>query len=532
MRRTRFWRLAKYFNSRPSARGDPFALASAAICSYFNSRPSARGDCRRAPPTRRSPLFQFTPLREGRPHGDAVIMPIAPFQFTPLREGRPTCPAAEMMQGISIHAPPRGATIRPHQCCQICQFQFTPLREGRLRCCFQLLLIVLFQFTPLREGRRTHRDIITAGRDISIHAPPRGATANRPRNTARKRYFNSRPSARGDPPTHNGRTPLQFQFTPLREGRPRPSTRRWPTSAISIHAPPRGATRRFNGGHLHLQHFNSRPSARGDGGLLIEGGIHLLFQFTPLREGRPQTLPWSPRWMYFNSRPSARGDRFSVYHADYRRNFNSRPSARGDGNIVFLEGTDRISIHAPPRGATCRRHRVRGRGHFNSRPSARGDVSLWQSTVRRGIFQFTPLREGRRYSLMARCTTARYFNSRPSARGDTIQRSSVSVFGISIHAPPRGATSVSIATKTASSDFNSRPSARGDSPSPAMPVKFFDFNSRPSARGDADNRFDFSDCLFYFNSRPSARGDEFYNNNSKSIDVFQFTPLREGRHAK
>ena len=142
----------------------------------FNSRPSARGDCRRAPPTRRSPLFQFTPLREGRPHGDAVIMPIAPFQFTPLREGRPTCPAAEMMQGISIHAPPRGATIRPHQCCQICQFQFTPLREGRLRCCFQLLLIVLFQFTPLREGRRTHRDIITAGRDISIHAPPRGAT--------------------------------------------------------------------------------------------------------------------------------------------------------------------------------------------------------------------------------------------------------------------------------------------------------------------------------------------------------------------
>ena len=176
LRRTRFWRLAKYFNSRPSARGDPFALASAAICSYFNSRPSARGDCRRAPPTRRSPLFQFTPLREGRPHGDAVIMPIAPFQFTPLREGRPTCPAAEMMQGISIHAPPRGATIRPHQCCQICQFQFTPLREGRLRCCFQLLLIVLFQFTPLREGRRTHRDIITAGRDISIHAPPRGAT--------------------------------------------------------------------------------------------------------------------------------------------------------------------------------------------------------------------------------------------------------------------------------------------------------------------------------------------------------------------
>ncbi len=58
-----------------------------------------------------APPFQFTPLREGRPHGDAVIMPIAPFQFTPLREGRPA-PALPLLlpKLISIHAPPRGAT--------------------------------------------------------------------------------------------------------------------------------------------------------------------------------------------------------------------------------------------------------------------------------------------------------------------------------------------------------------------------------------------------------------------------------------
>ena len=34
----------------------------------------------------------------------------------------------------------------------------------------------LFQFTPLREGRLDFYDIYTANK-ISIHAPPRGATA-------------------------------------------------------------------------------------------------------------------------------------------------------------------------------------------------------------------------------------------------------------------------------------------------------------------------------------------------------------------
>ena len=81
----------------------------------------------------------------------------------------------------------------------------------------------------------------------------------------------------------------------------------------------------------------------------------LAFQFTPLREGRLMDEGAVPRL------------------AD----FNSRPSARGDGNIVFLEGTDRISIHAPPRGATSPpTQQSASRINFNSRPSARGDATL------------------------------------------------------------------------------------------------------------------------------------------------------------
>ena len=119
------------FNSRPSARGDRLLLASACVdCISIHAPP--RGATPAAVAAALDALFQFTPLREGRPHGDAVIMPIAPFQFTPLREGR------------------QGA--RP-----FCQRR----RE--------------FQFTPLREGRRLVSD-------------PRCTFLN----------FNSRPSARGD----------------------------------------------------------------------------------------------------------------------------------------------------------------------------------------------------------------------------------------------------------------------------------------------------------------------------------------------
>ncbi len=55
-------------------------------------------------------------------------------------------------------------------------------------------------------------------------------------------------------------------------------------------------------------------------------------------------------------------------------------------------------------------------------------------------FQFTPLREGRLLALTC-LPMAFYFNSRPSARGD--HAAGFAGFGvcISIHAPPRGATS-------------------------------------------------------------------------------------------
>ena len=144
------------FNSRPSARGDLIVRGKQRRRHYFNSRPSARGD--------------------------------AAFR------------AIKKSTSISIHAPPRGATIVPSS---------TALGS-------------VFQFTPLREGRRLEHARAVVVLIISIHAPPRGATVLRAVDAHGQVDFNSRPSARGDALLCRMRTNyILFQFTPLREGRQR-----------------------------------------------------------------------------------------------------------------------------------------------------------------------------------------------------------------------------------------------------------------------------------------------------------------------
>ena len=127
-------------------------------------------------------------------------------------------------------------------------------------------------------------------------------------------------------------------------------------------------------------------------------------------------------------------------------NFNSRPSARGD----FI----------------CKKSRKKC-DYFNSRPSARGDARHPDSAVH-----------------------PPHFNSRPSARGDVGKVLSGVQSIISIHAPPRGATSTPRSFLRFAYYFNSRPSARGDTRHPDSSVHPPYFNSRPSARGDCGAKFE------------------------------------------
>ena len=164
-------------------------------------------------------LFQFPLLREGRRGKSCTTSSFLRFQFTLLREGRlPTV----------CHASPPKA------------FQFTPLREGRLDDVMNALKPILFQFTPLREGRhvsdegvRVHfyfnsrpsargdscTSISSVLFTISIHAPPRGATDTLP-GFARVWYISIHAPPRGATESRRASpVALQFQFTPLREGR-------------------------------------------------------------------------------------------------------------------------------------------------------------------------------------------------------------------------------------------------------------------------------------------------------------------------
>ena len=274
------------------------------------------------------------------------------------------------------------------------EFQFTPLREGRPPAYTRIEMIQLFQFTPLREGRHfLPKKKISRGL-ISIHAPPRGATfcVNF---LFKLVYFNSRPSARGD----------------------EIAEKQDMSAGISIHAPPRGATA------LSVQHqkrqvnFNSRPSARGD-------------EF-PLNAGSP--------FLYFNSRPSARGDPLDRLTLSFPFYFNSRPSARGDSSGIRVCRHKNISIHAPPRGATSSVAHTAGDSNISIHAPPRGATTAAQNVVQGYLFQFTPLREGRR---MTRCISsfASSFQFTPLREGRRMFRPKTPLCLISIHAPPRGAT--------------------------------------------------------------------------------------------
>ena len=254
-------------------------------------------------------------------------------------------------------------------------------------------------------------------------------------------HFNSRPSARGDASCTLQIVSLtRFQFTPLREGRLSRYTFDNDLPDISIHAPPRGATMLSEQQHPLSWHFNSRPSARGDSG----GG----------------RADW--RKHYFNSRPSARGDASPPDRWRSASYFNSRPSARGDAMMPFSYMNFAISIHAPPRGATLHEKRGKLSGLISIHAPPRGATMTRIGAGLWGQFQFTPLREGRR-GASGKTAAGCYFNSRPSARGDC-PRANCKIAnrafqftplregrhvrlwertictGISIHAPPRGAT--------------------------------------------------------------------------------------------
>ena len=189
-------------------------------------------------------------------------------------------------------------------------------------------------------------------REVSTHAPVRGATRAGCDVAVRYPCFNPRPCARGD----DG---VAFRTRSHRRFNPRPCARGDEKAAqaegltvVSTHAPARGATdtayatflaymfqptplcegRRTSAtARLPRACFNPRPCARGDACYTGVPVRFCRFQPTPLCEGRPRNGSASPRSQAVSTHAPVRG-------------------ATPEHDLDVLTGP--VSTHAPVRGAT------------------------------------------------------------------------------------------------------------------------------------------------------------------------------------
>ena len=233
-------------------------------------------------------------------------------------------------------------------------FQFPLLREGRRGKSCTTSSFLRFQFTLLREGRLP----------TVCHASPPKAFQFTPLREGRL------------DDVMNALKPILFQFTPLREGR---------------HVSDEGVRVHF--------YFNSRPSARGDSCTSISSVLFTISIHAPPRGATSRMIFIGSLPLYFNSRPSARGDVRVLVAAIIGAISIHAPPRGATLDMGTFTNAVLISIHAPPRGATVNaRHVADGVVISIHAPPRGATIKLPFQKFQRGLFQFTPLREGRQSS--------------------------------------------------------------------------------------------------------------------------------------
>ena len=176
------------------------------------------------------------------------------------------------------------------------------------------------EFTAHQDGLET----------ISIHAPPRGATVTSTILRGATTNFNSRPSARGDA---------------AEEARDA-----W--NAISIHAPPRGATENKNAFLAGID-ISIHAPPRGATWSFPPSRDYPTFQFTPLREGRLKTQEFHAMAAISIHAPPRGATLAALAGRRLALLFQFTPLREGRQIVPPPTcRTSSISIHAPPRGAT------------------------------------------------------------------------------------------------------------------------------------------------------------------------------------
>ena len=191
--------------------------------------------------------FLLTPLREGRRRSRIITSAISSHFYS-----RP-CGRGDASTGVSVSLTSE-------------LFLLTPLREGR-------------RDEPLAEG------IVR----VNFYSRPcgRGDLRRNLRRDCGARNFYSRPCGRGDSRLPAAPyTPYRFLLTPLREGRPRRTFRRY-LIALFLLTPLREGRQNCAGIRRAQKCISTHAPA---GGATMSAGdldaIQKLFLLTPLREGR------------------------------------------------------------------------------------------------------------------------------------------------------------------------------------------------------------------------------------------------------
>ena len=165
-------------------------------------------------------IFQFTPLREGRPVEPLTNSPALNFNSRPSARGDTLFKRYLISSTISIHAPPRGATIFPisSQAIPIISIHAPP--RGATIVMFICPCSSCISIHAPPRGATLFAQAVYLHQFISIHAPPRGAT-----NAGDDRALRTEISIHAPPRGATLQPPCNKDY-----------------KHISIHAPPRGAT--------------------------------------------------------------------------------------------------------------------------------------------------------------------------------------------------------------------------------------------------------------------------------------------------
>ena len=233
------------------------------------------------------------------------------------------------------------------------------------------------------------------------------------------------------------------------------------------------------------------------------------FLLTPLREGRPASIPAHiPAVIVFLLTPLREGRQYFSSHYFIFLLFLLTPLREGqlphDG---IVSRASFISTHAPAGGATRSAGWRLCPAPISTHAPAGGATSGRKIGSLHAIFLLTPLREGRpRAGKSVRCMP--YFYSRPCGRGDVIYaRYSSAGQNISTHAPAGGATLFRGRCAASRTGFLLTPLREGRRTAPSL------CSSPP----------------LYFYSRPCGRGDFGSLIAFPATGTFLLTPLREGR---